>query len=409
MSNVKMLKTTIFMTVCCFSMFACTLSTFVMQAVSYYHVSSTSAGTLESYQNLSMIVFILGLFSIILKLGYKRSLMFIIGLMVVISALMPIINSYSMIKIYLVGLGLVFVGMKVVLYSTVPLTVKNEAQQAMMLTLLEVFWALASLVGMLVMSHFMESNPQHWLLFTWVFSGFGVITLLMWAFVALDESSLKKESKSSFIQLLKDIGHICNSRYLIAVIIVSFLGSIVEMGFGAWLPGFYKQALGLPDFLSVKIASFALVSTLLGRLVVVGLLKFVSWGKALFIYYSIGFIVLALVLFNVAPTTTVINSISEVPFTALMLSFFCFFLAPSTPLLNSSILARTAKEKHVLLMTVLTLIFALASSIGARLIGQLIDHMGVINGFKVATLIPLGLLVLLIIPYEKFIHKGFIK
>ena len=101
--------------------------------------------------------------------------------------------------------------------------------------------------------------------------------------------------------------------------------------------------------------------------------------------------------------------LSQVPFSALMLAFFAFFLAPSTPLLNSSILARTAKEKHVLLMTVLTIIFALASSIGARLIGQLIDHFGIINGFKIATIIPLALLVLLILPYEKFIHKGFIK
>ena len=407
MQNVKLLKVAIFMTVCSLSMFACTLSTFIMQAVAYYHVSATSAGTLESYQNLSMIVFILGLFSFILKLGYRRSLMAIISLMVVIAILMPLLNSYIMLKIYLVGLGLVFVAMKVVLYSTVPLTVKNEAEQAMVLSMMEVFWALASLVGMWVMAHFMQTS--NWLVFTWVFAAFGALTVLVWKFTPLDESAIAKESQVSFKQQLLDIARICNNRYLAAVIIISFFASMVEMGLGAWLPGFYKQALSLPDFLSVKIASFALVATLAGRITVVGLLKFLSWGKALFLYYATGLAVLVYALFNITVANNSITMLSQVPFSALMLAFFAFFLAPSTPLLNSSILARTAKEKHVLLMTVLTIIFALASSIGARLIGQLIDHFGIINGFKIATIIPLALLVLLILPYEKFIHKGFIK
>lgn len=409
MQNTKLLRVAIFMTVCCLSMFACTLSTFIMQAVAYYHVSATSAGTLESYQNLSMIVFILGLFSFILKLGYRRSLMLIIGVMVVIAVLMPIINSYFMLKIYLVGLGLVFVAMKVVLYSTVPLTVKDESEQAMLFSLLEVFWALASIAGMWVMAHFMQQNPHEWLIFTWVFAAFGVATLVLWKFTYLDESAIAKERQVSFKQQLKDIAAICNNRYLAAVILISFLASMVEMGLGAWLPGFYKQALALPDFLSVKIASFALIATLAGRLVVVGLLKFVSWGKALFLYYGIGLLVLVFALFTIRVSDNGITTLSQVPLNAMLLAFFAFFLAPSTPLLNSSILARTAKEKHVLLMTVLTIIFALASSIGARLIGQLIDHFGVINGFKVATIIPLSLLVILILPYAKFIHKGFIK
>lgn len=407
MQNVRMLRVAIFMTVCCLSMFACTLSTFIMQAVAYYHVSSTSAGTLESYQNLSMIVFILGLFSVILRLGYRRSLILIISMMVIIAFLMPFINKYYMIKIYLIGLGLVFVAMKVVLYSTIPLTVRSESQQAMLLSLIEVFWALASLVGMWIMAHFMQSS--NWLAFTWVFSAFGLLTVILWKFTPLDESAIQKEKQESLKNQLKAMVAICNNRYLAAVIIISFLASQVEMGLGAWLPGFYKEALALPDFLSVKIASFALVATLLGRLVVVGLLKLVSFGKALFIYYAVGLIVLVSALFNIMVTTNSVTSISQVPFSALMLAFFAFFLAPSTPLLNSSILAHTAKEKHVLLMTVLTIIFALASSIGARLIGQLIDHFGIINGFKLATIIPLSLLVIIILPYERFIKKGYIK
>jgi fucose permease len=401
----NLLKFTIFFTVCSLSLFASTLSTFIMQAVTYYHVSATSAGTLEAYQNFSMVIFLIGLFSLILKLGYRNSLILVIAIMVVISILMPLIDKYIMLKIYLIGLGLVFVAMKVVLYSTVPLTVKNDAQLAMMLSLLEFFWAFSSVIGMWVIAYVLHYYPQLWLSFTWIFAIIGAITILLWQITPLDESSIKY-SQQSFTAQLKAMGQICNNRYLVAMLIVAFFANLVEMGFGAWLPGFYQQALNMSASLSIKVASFALITTMFGRVVVVILLKFVSWGLALFIYYASGLITLIYVFSNLQLSYIPLTQIGSTPIAAIILTSLGFFLAPGTPLLNASILSKTNKEKHVLLMTVLTVIFAIASSIGVRIIGQLIDHLGMISGFKFATIAPLVILVLIIIPYAKFIQKG---
>lgn len=409
MNTNNLLKFTIFFTVLTLSLFACTLSTFIMQAVSYYHVSATQAGTLESYQNLSMIVFLLTLFSLILKLGYRYSLILIVTLMVVIAILMPLVKQYFMLKIYLVGLGLVFVAMKVIVYSTAPLMVKDESGQAMLLSFLEFSWALASLIGMWIMAHFINNYPHHWLYFTWVFALAGICCIGLWIIVKLDESAIKKEQDLSISRQLKAIFDLCRNRYVLALIIITFLANFVEMGFSAWLPGFYQQAINISGALAVQIASFSLFATMLGRVCVIGLLKLVSFGKALFIFYFSGLCVLITALFSLQIIHTPINSIVELPLPAVLLGLFAFFLAPSSPVLNASILAHTNKNKHLLLMTVLTIVFALASSIGARLIGELIDNLGIINGFKFATIIPLFLLLILILPYEKFIHKGFVN
>jgi len=55
-----------------------------------------------------------------------------------------------------------------------------------------------------------------------------------------------------------------------------------------------------------------------------------------------------------------------------------FFLAPNTPILNSAVLNRTVKEKQALLMTIT---YAISSSISARVAGYLMQHFGGIDGF----------------------------
>lgn len=158
--------------------------------------------------------------------------------------------------------------------------------------------------------------------------------------------------------------------------------------------------------LSVEISSMSLLLCFLGRIAVIFLLRVMTWEKVLFVYYTVGFILLVVVLFSVHPSSTEITQLKDVPFMALLLPFIGFILAPNTPLFNSSILARTAKEKQALLMTVITITFAIASSIGARLVGQLLESLGGITGFKIATLIPMLLLVIIILPYAKFLKKG---
>ena len=94
---------------------------------------------------------------------------------------------------------------------------------------------------------------------------------------------------------------------------------------------------------------------------------------------------------------------------ALALPFFSFFIAPVTLILNSSILSRTVKNKQPTLMSLLTVFFAIAASIAARGIGYLMQYLGGVEGFKVATIIPLILMIILVLPYARFLQKGTVE
>lgn len=409
MNSYTKTKIALLTTVWTFSLFASTLSTFIMQAIHYYGVSKTSAGTLESYQNISMVIFTFFAFSYFLKFGYRKSLISISALMTVICLVIPFVNQYWMIKLYLICIGIVFVGMKVGIYSTVSLASRSETDQAMLLTILELTWAIATLISMRVIAYFLGHHKDSWLFFTWVFAGFGVLNIIVWCFVKLDESALKSEKLKSISNQIKDILNISKNKIVLAAIGILFLCNFVEMGITSWLPGFYEDALAIDPSLSVKIASYYILSTFAGRIVVLFLLKFMSWSRILFFYYLIGFIYLAAILLLLKPAGQPITAMGQVPILAFLLSFIGFFIAPNTPLLNSSILSRTEQAKQSLLMTVLTIVFAISSSLAARIIGQLMDHLGDILGFKLATLIPFILLVLFIIPYARFIKQGRVK
>jgi MFS transporter, FHS family, glucose/mannose:H+ symporter len=60
------------------SIFASILSVFILQAVNYYHVSYSSAGTLESYMNFTQVILSFVAFSFLLKTGYKRAIMIVL-------------------------------------------------------------------------------------------------------------------------------------------------------------------------------------------------------------------------------------------------------------------------------------------------------------------------------------------
>lgn len=245
MTGAKKLRLGLLGTVWVFSTFVCVLSTFIMQAVSYYHVSPTSAGTLETFQNATIIVVSFIAFSYILKVGYKKALMSVIALMTVVCIIAPLIDSYWMIKVYLICCGIVLVGVKIGIYSSVSIATENESKQASFLSLLDATWMLASMVGMWILAFFIKHFPDNWLYSMWIFALLGILSLVMWIFIPFDESAIEKEKNLSFIQQVKDILKICKNKLVYAVIVVVFISSVIEMGVGAWLPGFYQQAMSI--------------------------------------------------------------------------------------------------------------------------------------------------------------------
>jgi len=403
------LRITLLFTCWTLSLFGSVLATFIMQAVAFFHVSPASAGTLESYQNLTLVVITFIAFSYILKVGYRKALMTVIALMVFLSFITPFIDTYWMIKVYLVGVGITLVGMKVGIYATVSLVTENESQHASFLSLAEATWMLSSMVGMWIIAFFIKIAPDHWMYALWVYTVFGIINFLIWMFTPMDESAIEKEKQQPFKEQIKDIINICKSKIVLFAIIIFFVDQFVENGFLAWMAGFYQMAIHLSQSLSVELASITVFAYFIGRVAVVFLLKYMRWDKVLFIYYLIAITILIYVLYTIHAPNHPINTLWDIPIQALILPLIGFFMAPNTPILNSAVLNRTVKEKQALLMTVMTITYAISSSISARLIGDLMGHFGGILGFKLTTVIPMIFLIIFILPFANFLRKRTIE
>ena len=407
-SKPSTIKFAILFTAFVFSLLCGTMSTFIMKSPKAFGVSLTSAGTLDVYQNISLILGSFVAFSFIFRFGYKKMIISILVLMIILSVITPILSEYWLIKLFLVGTGIVLVGMKVCLYSSSAMVSKDPQQQAGLISLLELLWAISGFFGLWVISFFL-SNTHNWLDFLYFYAALAVVNVIIWLFVRIDESVLSKERAKPILVQLKDMFDILKNKQVIAAIVIMFIGSILAMSFLVWLPGFYHEALNISPSLSLQISSVSSVTTFVGIMLAYFLLKYISWDKILFLYFCVGIVFLATVLFSVEKSSHEITNLKDVSIMALALPFFSFFIAPVTPILNSSILSRTVKNKQPTLMSLLTVFFAIAASIAARGIGYLMQYLGGVEGFKVATIIPLILMIILVLPYARFLQKGTVE
>ncbi|MCP4177959.1 MAG: MFS transporter [bacterium] len=390
------------------SLFTCVLSAFIMQAVAYFHVSATSAGGLETYQNATVAILSFISFSFLLKVGYRKSLMIVLLVMIFIGIVTPIVNEFWMMKLFLVFVGLALVSIKVAVYSTVTLITENKKQHAIFITVIEATCMISSMLGMWILSEFIKFDLEHWMYALWFFSAVALINFIVWLFIKLDESVLMKEKAESVSQQIKEIFVLLKYKVVWYAIILFFLASLVETCFSVWLPGFYQESMAVKASLSLQIGSMFVFALAAGRIFVAFLLKYLSWHKVLFIFYLVGCILLITILITIHKPDHAVTGIWSIPFIALLLPLMGFFLAPSTPLINSSILTSTPEPKHALMMTIMTITFAISGSLAARLLGFLFDEFGGVTGLKIATVVPLVIMVLMVIPYARALKKSHI-
>ncbi len=409
--SIKYLGPRIALIFTCFtlSLFTCVLSAFIMQAVAYFHVSATSAGGLETYQNATVAILSFISFSFLLKVGYRRSLMIVLLVMIFIGIVTPIVNEFWMMKLFLVFVGLALVSIKVAVYSTVTLITENKKQHAIFITVIEATCMISSMLGMWILSEFIKFNLEHWMYALWFFSVLAIINFIVWCFVKLDESVLMKEKAESVSQQIKEIWTLLKYKVVWYAIILFFLASLVETCFAVWLPGFYQESMAVKASLILQIGSMFVFALAAGRIFVAFLLKYLSWNKVLFIFYLVGCILLITILITIHKPEHAVTGIWSIPFIALLLPLMGFFLAPSTPLINSSILTSTPEPKHALMMTIMTITFAISGSLAARLLGFLFDEFGGVTGLKIATVVPLVIMVLMVIPYARALRKSNIQ
>jgi len=133
-----------------FFVFAILLNTVgivISQVIVDYQTSRITAGSLEAYKDLSIVIVSFLLASYVPKFGYKRSM--IVGLLAVTlaSVLVAVVHGFWVAPILYAVVGSSFALMKISVYSTVGLITSDQKEHSSLMNTLEGTFMVGSLTG----------------------------------------------------------------------------------------------------------------------------------------------------------------------------------------------------------------------------------------------------------------------
>jgi len=372
----------------------------ILKSINVYQVSETSASVLEAFKDLPIAIVSFMVASFLPRIGYKKSMLIALIIVMLGCVMMIFGNSFNAAKILFAMVGVAFALIKVSVYSVIGLITKDKNEHNSLMSSVEgVFMFGIALAYFLFPAFNSEANQDAWLNVYWLLSGLCLLSFLFLLFSPFDEgneipgANLGDDFKQMFALITKLL--------VIVFLIGAFLFVMMEQGIMTWLPTFNNKVLNLPENASVMMASILAISLGAGRLLAGALAKKVSWFWITLVSIIISMLLVTFLLpqamnANVGP----IQSFSDIPFIGYAFPLIGLFLGPIYPLLNSAILSALPKRLHSPMTGLIIIFSALGGTLGSRVIGWLFEHVGGEKAFFY-TLIPMGLLILVLVILNK--------
>lgn len=394
-SNLK-IRLSLFLNYFVFAILLNTVGIVIAQVISDYDISRLTAGSLEAYKDLSIMIVSFLVASYIPKFGYKKAMITGLLAVTIASILIAAITGFWVTPVLYAVTGSSFALMKVSVYSTIGLITKNQKDHTSLMNILEGIFMVGSLSGPLFFS--LMINFSHWNHTYWIIAALSGLALLLMLFTDLDESSVeRKAGESNFFEMFLLLRH----PMIWVFIIAAFLYVMIEQSFGTWLPTFNIEIFGLEKsqaaaFLSIYAGSIAVSRFLAGYLA-----KHFSWLKIQLVYLVGAFILtLIVVLKTVSWQPQTAENWYQVTPMAFIFSMIGFFIGPIYPTICSIVLSKLEKVHHSSMTGLIVIFSALGGTSGSMIIGFLSGRLSVHNAFYFP-LIPIFLLGLTLIPYKK--------
>ena len=394
------LKASLFLNYFVFAILLNTVGIVILQVINIYDVSKVTAGSLEAFKDLSIMILSFFVASYIPRLGYKRSMLgglLAVNLVVIIVAL---IHQYWVTPLLYIVTGASFAFMKVSVYSTVGLIAQDQKELTSFMNLLEGIFQIGSLTGPLIFSFMIGFST--WTDTYWIIASLTTLALLLMYFTDLDESSLKSETeKANILSMLK----LLKAPAVWIFVICAFLYVMIEQSLNTWLPTFNKEIFGLSEARAAALLSIYPASIALSRLLAGIYSKKIFWLKSQLVLLSGAFVIIITVLFSTSDYNLSLDATPEgFPLLAVLLLLTGFFIGPVYPTICSIILSRTEKVRQSSMTGLIVIFSAFGGTSGSLIIGLLSQNYSVHSAFYFP-LIPIVLLGLLLFPYKRFTDK----
>lgn len=413
MSTFK-IKLSLFLNYFVFAILLNSVGTVILQVQNNFGISKGSASTLEAFKDLSIAIASFLLASYVVRIGYKKAMLFALALVSVMCLIIPSVSTFLMTKLLFAAVGVSFALIKVSVFATLGLITKSKKEHISLMSFLESFFMIGVLAGYFIFSAFVnDADPKstEWFIVYYIIAGLSILAFLLLLSTKLDESPVKKAELEETKSLADDFAGMLRLIILPLVLVFifcAFFYVLIEQSIMSWLPTFNNDVLKLSTSLSIQMASIMSASIALGRFLAGLLLRKIDW---LFFLVACLLAAAGLVLLTVPLAKNVsgipINNLSDIPLVAFAFPVIGLFLAPIYPAINSVILSNLPAHKHGAMSGLIVVFSALGGTTGSIITGHVFEAYGGQTAFYFS-LLPIAILIILLFIFKKLQPKSVI-
>src|SRR5665213_1096561 len=152
------IKVSLFLNYFVFAILLNSVGTVILEVQNNYGVTQGAASILEAFKDLSIAIVSFLVASYITRIGYKRSMLLALVLVIIACLFMPFIGGFAMTKVLFAVTGVSFALIKVSVYATIGLVTSNKKDHASFMNFIESFFMIGILAGYFIFGAFVDNN-----------------------------------------------------------------------------------------------------------------------------------------------------------------------------------------------------------------------------------------------------------
>ena len=402
------IKLSLFINYFVFAILLNSVGTVILQVQNNYGITQGAASILEAFKDLSIAIASFLVASYITRIGYKRSMLLALALVIIACLIMPVIGGFAMTKVLFAVTGVSFALIKVSVYATIGLVTSNKKDHASFMNFIESFFMIGILAGYFIFGAFVDNNnpsSTSWLNVYYLLAALSAFAFLLLLTSSLDESSVKEEEGKSFIKDFQEMITLAIRPLVLIFIVSAFFYVLIEQSIMSWLPTFNSQVLHLSTRLAIQMASILAISTAIGRFIAGFLLRKIHWLKVIIACLLLAAILVVLVI----PLASKIHVVSvdswlAAPFVAYMFPLIGLLIAPVYPAINSVILSSLPLRQQGPMSGLIVIFSALGGTTGSIITGHIFESYGGQTAFYFS-LVPITILIVSLIFFKRLQKK----
>jgi len=401
------IKVSLFLNYFVFAILLNSVGTVILEVQNNYGVTQGAASILEAFKDLSIAIVSFLVASYITRIGYKRSMLLALVLVIIACLLMPFIGGFAMTKVLFAVTGASFALIKVSVYATIGLVTSNKKDHASFMNFIESFFMVGILTGYFIFSAFVnDADPtsRSWLNVYYLLAGISALAFILLLSSPLDESSIKATETKSFALDFADMVKLAIRPLVLVFIISAFFYVLIEQSIMSWLPTFNSQVLHMSTRLSIEMASILAASTAIGRFIAGIVLRRVHWLLVLIFCLTFAAALVLLVIPLASNLHVAVTTWGHAPFAAFIFPLIGLLLAPVYPAINSVILSSLPPRQHAPMSGLIVIFSALGGTTGSIITGHIFEAYGGQAAFYFS-LIPISILVVSLIFFNRLQKK----